>query len=94
MKTKQLPIKYQNLLTRNGVDTSKLVYRVMGDKLLTEGIHNKDYVVIINRKNEKEISISVFSFLLKVVLSNETFDYTDKTYLKEIVKKVKKYLAV
>ncbi len=72
MKTKQLPIKYQNLLTRNGVDTSKLVYRVMGDKLLTEGIHNKDYVVIINRKNEKEISISVFSFLLKVVLSNET----------------------
>lgn len=94
MKTKPLPMKYENLLTRNGVDTSKLVYRVMGSKLLTEGIHNNNYVVIINRKNEKEISVSVFCMNLKIVLSNDTFNFTDKKYLQEIVKKVKTYLAV
>ena len=94
MKTKELPIKYKNLLTRNGVDTDKLTYRcVMTDNLLSEGIHNKDFTVIINRETKEQISITVYSFLFKTIFFNEVFDFTDKKYLDEIAIQSKKYLC-
>ena len=94
MKTKELPIKYKNLLSRQGIDTDKLTYRcVTSDNLLSEGIHNEDFAVIINRETKEQISITVFSFLFKTIFFNEVFDFTDKRYLNEIAIHSKKYLA-
>lgn len=93
MTTKPLPIKYQNLLNRVGVDTTQLKYRVMGNKLLTEGIQSNDFTIIVNRKNQDKISVSLYSIPLQIVLSNEVYDFVDKTYLKEIQKLGSKYFA-
>lgn len=93
MTTKPLPIKYQNLISRIGVDTTQLKYRVMGNKLITEGIQSNDYTIIINRKSEDKISVSLYSNPLRVVLSHEVYDFVDKTYLKKIQKLCSKYFA-
>jgi hypothetical protein len=93
MTTKPLPIKYQNLLNRVGVDTTQLKYRVMGNKLLTEGIQSTDWTIIVNRKSEDKISVCMYSNPLKFVLSHEIYDFVDKTYLKEIQKLSSKYFV-
>ena len=91
LKEKNIPVKYKNLLNRVGVDTDNLRYKYTGQKYLTESIFNGSFFLIINRKNDTQISVTIFDNVLKDVLFNEVYDFTDKTYLKTIQEQSQKY---
>ena len=86
MKNKPLPVKYVNLLTRNGIDVSSFIYRVSPEGKL-EIIRSHEHSIIINRKDDNTITIS--STELTDVLESKSFDFINKDYLKEIVKQIK-----
>ena len=81
-----LPVKYVNLLTRNGIDVSSFIYRVSPEGKL-EIIRSGDNTIIINRKGDNKILIA--STEGSDVLESKLFDFINKDYLKEIVKQIK-----
>lgn len=86
MKNKPLPVKYVNLLTRNGIDVSSFIYKVSPESKM-EIIRSHEHSIIINRKDDTTITIS--STELTNVLESKSFDFINKDYLKEIVKQIK-----
>jgi hypothetical protein len=86
MKNLPLPVKYVNLLTRNGIDVSSFIYRVSPEGKL-EIIRSGDNTIIISKKSDDTIIIS--STEGSDVLESKSFDFINKDYLKEIVKQIK-----
>ena len=86
MKNMPLPVKYVNLLTRNGIDVSPFIYRVSPEGKL-EIIRNGDNTILISRKADNKILIA--STEGSDVLESKLFDFINKDYLKEIVKQIK-----
>jgi hypothetical protein len=86
MKNMPLPVKYVNLLTRNGIDVSSFIYRVSPEGKL-EIIRSGDNTIIISRKGDNKILIA--STEGSDVLESKLFDFINKDYLKEIVKQIK-----
>ena len=86
MKNLPLPVKYVNLLTRNGIDVSSFIYRVSPEGKL-EIIRSGDNTIIISRKGDNTITIS--STEGSDVLQSKSFEYINKDYLKEIVKQIR-----